>query len=232
LKARSLLLNEGYPIRIGRRIDMRRDDDLEELDGLVRIYGKYKQEKASAEKARLEVQLWWRQAQQEVELARKRAEQVLELDRLERLSKLSLEVLVLAAQTPEQARLVEGLARLHTMKGLSTETILALAAERDPRLVEALAPVLLRVFESGKAEEYRQLIERLVAMQKDGADRTRVDYQTTLRTFTQMFERFADTTVEVARAAAGSSDAGRTCPNGHPVPPEARFCEQCGSSLG
>ena len=61
---------------------MPRDDDLEELDGLVRIYGKYKQEKAAAEKARLEVQLWWRQAQQEVESARKRAEQELELERL------------------------------------------------------------------------------------------------------------------------------------------------------
>ena len=211
---------------------MPRDDDLEELQGLVDIYGKYKKTKAEAEKARLEVQLWWQQAQQEVELARKRAEQEMEVERLVRLSNLSLEVLVLAARTPEQARLVEGLARLHTLKGLSPETIMVLAADRDPRLAEAFLPVLLKIHESGKADEYRQLMERLVAMQKEGADRTREDYQSTLRTFTQMFERFADTTVEVARAAAGSSAAGRTCPNGHPAPPGASFCMKCGVSLG
>lgn len=181
---------------------MPRDDDLEELRGLVDIYGQYRKTKAQAEKARLEVQLWWQQSQQEVELARRRAEQGLELERLEHLSHLSLEMLVLAARTPEQARLLAGLARLNTMKGLSAETILVLAADRDPRLAEALSPVLLKIFESGKAEEYRQLIERLIAMQKEGADRTREDYQQTMRTFTQMFERFADTTVEVARAAA------------------------------
>lgn len=185
---------------------MPRNDDLEELRGLVDIYGQYKKTKAEAEKARLEVQLWWRQAQQEIELARKRAEQGLELERLERLSKLSLEVLVLAARTPEQARLVEGLARLNTMKGLSPETIMVLAADRDPRLAEAFLPVLLNIHQAGKADEYRQLMERLIAMQKEGADRTREDYQQTLRTFTQMFERFADTTVEVARAAAGREE--------------------------
>lgn len=211
---------------------MPKDDDLEELRGLVDIYGHYKKTKADAEKARLEVQLWWQQAQQEIELARQRAEQELELGRLERLSTLSLEVLVLAARTPEQARLMEGLARLNTMKGLSPETIMVLAADRDPRLAEAFLPVLLKIHESGKADEYRQLMERLIGIQKEGADRTREDYQSTLRTFTQMFERFADTTVEVARAATGVGTSGPVCPQGHPVPlAEARFCPQCGASL-
>jgi hypothetical protein len=210
---------------------MRRDDDLEELQGLVDIYGSWKREKAAAEKARLEVQLWWRQAQQEVELARKRAEQVLELERLERLSKLSLPVLVLAARTPEQAYIFERLARLETMKGLSKETIISLAAAEDPRLAEAFLPVLLKIHEAGKADEYRQLMERLIAMQKEGADRSREDYQQTLRTFTQMFERFADTTVEVVRAAAGA--LSRVCPQGHPVlDPEATFCSRCAAPLG
>jgi hypothetical protein len=45
-------------------MNMPRDDDLEELRGLVDIYGKYKKTKAAAEKARLEVQLWWQLAQQ------------------------------------------------------------------------------------------------------------------------------------------------------------------------
>jgi hypothetical protein len=211
---------------------MPRDDDLEELDGLVRIYGKYKQEKAAAEKARLEVQLWWQQAQQEVESARKRAEQVLELERLERLSKLSLEVLVLAARTPEQARMLEGLARLQTLRGLSPETIMVLAADRDPRLAEAFLPVLLKVHESGKADEYRQLMERLIAMQKDGADLRREDYRQTLEATARMFEAFAQTSVEVAQAAAGAVASERVCPKGHPVAsPEADYCKKCGAPL-
>jgi hypothetical protein len=212
---------------------MAKNDDLEELKGLVNIYGQYKKTKAEAEKARLEVQLWWRQAQQEIELARQRAEQELELGRLERLSKLSLEALVLAARTPEQARLVEGLARLNTLKGLSPDTIMLLAADKDPRLAEAFLPLLLKIHESGKTDEYRQLIEQLISMQKEGADRTREDYQKTFSAVTQMVERSFDTIKEVARAAAGGGASGRVCPQGHPVPlAEARFCPQCAAPLG
>jgi hypothetical protein len=213
---------------------MSRDDDLEEeLQGLMDIYIHWKKTKAEAEKARLEVQLWWQQAQQEIVLARKRAEQALELDRLERLSSLSLEVLVLAARTPEQARIIEGLARLRIFQGLPVDKIMVLVAEKDPRLAEAFLPVLLKIHESGKADEYWQLTERLIALQKEGADRTREDYRRALEAYTRMFEQFAGATVEVARAASGSGvSSRRTCPEGHVVPsPDAKFCPECGVRL-
>ena len=66
---------------------MPRNDDWEDFGDRVEkdpigVWFDWKQKKAAAEKARLEIQLWWRQAQQEVESARKRAEQELELERL------------------------------------------------------------------------------------------------------------------------------------------------------
>jgi hypothetical protein len=202
---------------------MRRDDDLEELDGLVDLYDQYKRGKAA--RSRQE-----REDEQDLRHREQQLRQELELDRLQRLSGLSLEVLVLAADSPEKALLLASLARTKVLSGLPPEKIAVLLAEQSPQVAAALGEVLRGVNAAGDVRTlamYEKLLEEL----KQQSHRTREDYQTTLRTFTQMFERFADTTVEVARAAAGSSAAGRTCPNGHPVSVEARFCEQCGAPL-
>lgn len=205
---------------------MPKDDDLEDLDGLLDIYDRYKRDKLDRQRLAGE-------QEQDLRHREQRLRQELELARLERLSSLSLEVLVLAADSSEKASLIASLARTTALSGLPPEKIAVLLAEHNPQVAAAMGEVLRGVNAAGDMRTlamYEKLLEEL----KQQSHRTREDYQQTLRTFTQMFERFADTTVEVARAATGASPpgSGHVCPNGHPALPEANFCMKCGASLG
>lgn len=208
-------------------------DDIQ--DGL-KIYDQYKRGKLDRRRHEAEME-------QDLRHREQRLKQELEIERLERFSRMSLEVLVLAADTPEKAKLVASLARTRSLAGLPPEKIALLQLDQDPRIAEALREVVGNLVGSGDTRT-QALYERLLDELKSQSDRTREDYKHSLAVFTRMFETFASTTSDVARAASGGAappapptcrggpPAPRVCPRGHPaVSPEARFCGECGAPL-
>jgi hypothetical protein len=167
------------------------DDVREALD----IYRRWKEMKQ-------EVRRRERELEQDLAHREQRLRQERELERLERLSRMSLEVLVLAADSPEKARLLAGLARTRALSGLPPEKIALLLQEGNPRVAEALREVLGHIHAQGSPKTlalYEQLLERL----REQADLTREDYRRSLQTFAQMFERFTESVKAVAQRHYG-----------------------------
>lgn len=201
--------------------------DWDDIREGMNIYDAWKRGKVDRRRQEAEME-------QDLRHREQRLKQELEIERLERFSRMSLEVLVLAADTPEQAKLIASLARTRSLAGLPPEKIALLQLDQDPRIAEALKEVVGNLVGSGDTR-MQALYERLLEELKHQSDRTRGDYLHSLGAFTRMFETFANTTSDVARAASGGASppaAPRVCPRGHPaVSPQANFCGVCGAPL-
>lgn len=172
----------------------------------------------------------YKETKQDLGLRWKRLTQDIELDRLERLQKLSVDVLILAAQSPEQAHLLHNLARLDRLKGMSTDRVLAVILEGKPELAGAIKEILIKMQESGNLKAYEELVSTLKTQLESNSN----DYKYTLDKFANMFEKSTDAGVNIARAAAGMGrqQAGISCRNcGAPAPQGANFCQHCGARL-
>ena len=95
----------------------------------------------------------------------KAAERAHELNRLDKLSILSTEQLI-SVSGVDQGRILAELKRTETLKGMTEEQILALAAEKNPSIAQAFVE-RYRAVESGKASQREiELYERLLGDQK------------------------------------------------------------------
>lgn len=189
--------------------DLRRQQLKTQVEDAIGWYGQYKEVK---EKARLQTLLDDLEAQErQLGLSLRRQESELELrlreqrerhrqnlERIEALSHTSMEVLM-AVSGPEQASLLAELARTRALAGCTPQQILAMQAQGNPQVTQALVEVTRALAATQQTEMY----ERLVAQVKEGAQASREDYQRNAAIMAEMFHKALDTMKDTATAFAG-----------------------------
>lgn len=102
----------------------------------------------------------------ELEERRLASEREFEIKRLERISTYSTEQLISVSGT-EQGRILAELKRTETLKGMTEEQILAMAAEKNPSITQAFVE-RYKAIEAGKSSQHEiELYERLLGDQKE-----------------------------------------------------------------
>jgi hypothetical protein len=222
------------------------------------------------EKLRIEREHWlivqratWEDEQRRFQqrMAELRQQQEHELARMDKLAQMSAEALIVLADSPEKTALLADLRRTETLKGFSEEQILALAAEKNPAIVEAIKAryqalregdlsaaeadkwqALAEAAAKGQAEADRrnqETLDRVERMNRDSAERQE-------RLTNQALDRMAD----VAKAFAQKPDAvppvivvpGASTPGGGGSTPaggsapgasfnEVQVCPKCHSKM-
>ncbi len=95
----------------------------------------------------------------------------LERDRIEAMGSLGAEALASMAPSDERARIIADMQRAKGMQNMGEEQILAMAAERNPALVEALKERYRNSKDTDLSERERQLYDRLLSQQESQQDR-------------------------------------------------------------
>ena len=116
-----------------------------------------------------------------------------ELKRIEALSSAGIETLI-AVSSPEHAQLLAQLARTRAFSGCSPDQILAMQAENNPQITEALKEILTATAASGQLEQY----ERLVTELRGSAQNSREDSQRNLQIMNEMFDKALDSVKDTA----------------------------------
>ena len=151
---------------------------------------------------------------QEAELDRRllelRERHKLELESMHSMDAVSLHTLI-AVSSDEKAPLLAELARTEALKSMSTEQILAIAAENSPELGGALAEMAAQ----GGSEQAKAMYERLLEEQKGAATAMRESQREMTETMKEMFNKALETQAQVAASfgqglgqAGGSRGAG------------------------
>jgi len=212
------------------------------------------------DRRRLEGQLAAEERRLEMELKKLREEHQQELRRLEAYAQMSTEAL-LAATGPEQGRLLVELQKTETLKGMTEDQILALAAERSPQVAAAFQEKFRAMAAPEQRQQLEALYERMLAEQKAGAAELAALQRETAQRLQQMFEtalrehREAVTalgrtgpaagptvifppggqpTVVPVGGAPGAGNAQKViiCPSCHiESPVGTRYCQNCGEKL-
>ena len=138
------------------------------------------------------------------------AERAHELARLDKLSILSTEQLI-SISGVDQGRILAELKRTETLKGMTEEQILALAAEKNPSIAQAFVE-RYRAVEAGKASQREiELYERLLGDQKgiilkyeEIAEKRVNDLKDQSKQQAELAKHSMDTTADVVKAFAES----------------------------
>ncbi len=159
------------------------------------------------EQAEMALQAEQRRMETQLQAERQRHEQ--ELARMERMGQLSSEALI-AVAGPEQAALLADLKRTETLKGMTDEQILAMAAEKSPEVAKAFQEKFRAMAEGKMSQREHALYERMIEEQKL-ASRTQAEMvEAQGRRQQEMFAEALRTQAEVAKAFAGSRPAAPT----------------------
>lgn len=232
-----------------------------ELDlGLKGLRG-IKQVRLDAEKVQLELEqqkkeLEWALREKEVglEMQRERIRMDYELNRLDKLGQLGSEALI-SVSGVEQGKIIADLKKTESLKGMSDEQILAMAAKDSPEVARAFQEKFRAAAEGKLSERERELYEKLLA-ERDVRDRATADaWRESNRAVQDMAGKALDAVRDTATAfargqtppvvvtssnnppvmydgraqAQQSSGASRRCPQcGIAVDREAAFCPECG----
>jgi phage shock protein A len=142
------------------------------------------------------------------------------------------------------------LARTETLKDMTPEQILAMAAAKSPELGGAIAEMA----GSGSNQQATEMYERLLSEQKESAAQARGSQEDMTRAMQEMFNKALDTQAQVSQAfAQGGSQSQSGGVTETPAQPSAeqpaaqrvvvcrrclqeseagtRFCPNCGGSL-
>jgi len=195
--------------RMGAAIaDIERQQVNAEVEDALDWYKKYKQVKEQnrlqqlmddldVEERQLNITLRRQEGELELRLREQRQRHQQDLERIEALSHVSVEVLMAVSPT-EQSKLLAELARTRALAGCSPQQILAMQAQGDPQVAQALVEVTRAMAATGQTEMY----ERLVAQVKEGAQSSREDYQRNVAIMADMFHKALDTMKDTATAFA------------------------------
>jgi hypothetical protein len=238
--------------------------ELEKVDLELQI--RRKQEEAALNRAKLDAEIEgvklsveekrraqesFDQAEKErMRLESKREEMRQEIDYYESLSRMAPEVLVMAASTPDKARLLADLVQLKTKGGMSAEQILAMAVASgsSPQADQILKGLVSRASSIDKEE----ITERRVQEQKEFREQLQKTHDTFINSYKDVFEKAMKTLAEIAQAKAPGVSSyypsyppfappwSPTPPPSQPlcpwcqqsVPPNANFCPYCGKKRG
>ncbi|MBI2916993.1 MAG: hypothetical protein HYY01_03280 [Chloroflexi bacterium] len=188
--------------------DIERQQLNAEVEDALNWYDRYKRMKEQqrlqqvmddldGEERKMALDLRRQEGELELRLREQRERHKQDLERIDTLSKVSVEVLM-AVSGPEQGRMLAELARTRTLAGCSPQQILAMQAQGDPQVAQALVEVTKAMAATGQTEMY----ERLVAQVKDSAQASREDYQRNVAIMAEMFHKAMDTMKDTATAFA------------------------------
>ncbi|MDP6716693.1 MAG: hypothetical protein QF368_18985 [SAR202 cluster bacterium] len=121
-------------------------------------------------------------------------------ERIEGLSKLSIEALI-AISGPLQSRILADLAQVRQLQGSSPEQIMAIGALNNPAFASAYGDIMVSMARTGDLDMY----ERLISEIKESSGRERDDYQRNLNIVVEMFHKAVESLSETAVAFSGQS---------------------------
>ena len=131
------------------------------------------------------------------ELDKARGMMEIERDRIEALSKASVETLISISEE-EQARMLKDLASTRAMKDLTEEQILAMNAKESPQAAEFIGKAFQEKFKQMGSEQVEEMYKTMLA----DKDKT---YQDFTRMFKETFEKALETQRDTAVATAQGS---------------------------
>lgn len=241
-----------------RQMDKELELGLKGLRGVKQVRMEEARSQWELEQQKLDFQWQQRQKEMEVEMQRERIRMEHELNRLDKLGQLGVEALI-AASPVEQGRILADLKKNESLKSMSEEQILALAAKDSPEVARAIAEKYKAIAEGKSSEREREMYEKLLS-EKEGRERATIEaWDKASQRSKETTERALDKMAEVAQAFArnpnpqvivagqggmrpvavhGSIQTGtdgaesKTCPKcGRFVPAESLFCEHCGNKF-
>ncbi len=159
------------------------------------------------EKAEMTLQAEQRRMETQLQAERQRHQQ--ELERVDRLGQLSTEALIAVAGT-EQAALLADLKRTETLKGMTDEQILAMAADKSPEVAKAFQEKFRAMAEGKMSQREQALYERMIEDQKLAGRAQAELAEAQGRRQQEMFTEALRSQAEVAKAFAGSQPAAPT----------------------
>lgn len=210
-----------------------------------------------SDRKRAELDVWEREQrgmldklreEQKLQLERVRQAHQLEMEKMQTMDGLSIHNLISVSDETKAPLLME-LAKTESMKNLSPEQILAMAAEKSPELGKSLAELAA----ASPSAEQKDFYEKLLQEQKEAAGQTREMYKDFSETTQKMFNKALETQSDVSKAfasgmgklggkssgGASSRDGGdedesrvvvcRKCQKESPV--GTRFCANCGQAF-
>jgi len=161
-----------------------------------------------AESERLKLKMAHERQQAELAQQAKDAEHTFELKRIEKMATLSAEALISLSGAP-QAEMIADLKKTEALKGMDADAILAMAADKSPKVAEAFAEKFKAIAQGQASQRERELFEKMLAQQDAGAARTLKSMEDSARreseTARHAIDRTADIAKEYARAGGGQS---------------------------
>lgn len=175
------------------------------------------------------------------ELEKKEKEQKLELERLAKLSQMSMEALIITADTDAKAAMLAELKKTDILKGMTDEQILAMAAKDSPEVGKAFA----EKFKAMDGALQQKFYERMLADKDKSSEELR---QTVMDMFKTSMEAVSSQRrpdviypppgssglIMTGVNVPGSQSAGEAviCTKCHSkVPSGQKYCTNCGNKL-
>lgn len=148
-----------------------------------------------------------------------------ELESMQSMDGVSLHTLI-AVSSDEKAPILAELARTEALKSMSTEQILAIAAEKSPELGGALAEMAAK----GGSDQAKEMYERILAEQKSAAADMRESQREMTETMKEMFNKALETQAQVAASfgqGIGQAAAGGAPPASGQASQRVVVCRRC-----
>ena len=190
------------------------------------------QSEAEIEKTKLEIQrgkvdlgMYARERKNAVDLAKVREEQKIqlegemqrlemqqkaedaahrrEMERMDKLAQMGAEALIAVTDDTERAALLAQLKSTETMKDMTEEQILALAAKDS----DAVAAALAEKYKGMSSDKLEQMYERMMQIQRESTDRDRESAKEVRETLERLAEKAMDSQTAVAQAQLASEKA-------------------------
>ncbi len=159
----------------------------------------YDENKLSRKEREQRIELNKQREEMEQRIQEDRARHQMELERIEALSKIENVNALISISGPEQAAIIAQLEKTKALKYFSTEQILAMNAENNPKLAEGLAEIFRALSATGGFEQ----AERLIGEVKESGRLQREDYQHNLQMLAEMFNKALDSVRDTAVAFSG-----------------------------
>ena len=137
------------------------------------------------------------EGKQSLRIQELKAKMNLKRERIDALSKASVEVLITISDEP-QSRPIEMLNEMRVLQGFSPQQLLAKGAVDNPEFASAYGDLLLAVAVNDQTEQY----ERLIGEMKSSASDAHEDYDRNLEILLEMFRKSLDSIRDTAIAAA------------------------------
>lgn len=151
------------------------------------------------QKLHLDLQLQELRARTELTMQEKRAAHEQELQRLQVIGQMSSEALI-SVSGAEQGRILAELKRTETLKGMTEEQILAMAAEHSPQVAQAFIEKFKAMQSPELQKQLQQMYDKMLEEQKLSAKSLQETQESNARRLQEMFNKALDSQRDTATA--------------------------------